>query len=390
MASLFLRPRARWFHGHPWVLSHEVDHLTGEPQTGDIVSVKDKKNRPLGTAIFNPQSQIIGRRISRRKEKLNHDFFRRRISRALQWRESLPEIDNKLCRLIWSEADFLPGVILDSYQNVLVLQTLTAAMAQHQQEIVDVLVELLEPQAIIGRNDAPVRKAEGLPMVRELLYGSEPEPFVVTHGNLALEVDLSAGQKTGLYLDQLDNWNQLAPYTKNKRVLDLFCNQGGFALTAAQAGANKVLGVDISKEATAKASANATRNQLSQCEFVTANCFDFLSSLAEEPNWDVIVLDPPSFAPRKNKVQDALRGYKDLHLRAFKHLRPGGILASYSCSHHIQQNLFLEMIASAANDAKTSIRKLDIAPQRRDHPVDPLMPESEYLRGFLFQVVGSF
>lgn len=391
MSSVFVRPRARLFRGHPWVLRHEVDHVTGEPRKGSLVTLKDKKNRILGTAIYNPESQIVARRISHRKERLDLDFFRRRLRRAAGWREKLPEIDPKLCRLVWSEADGLPGVIVDRYGEVLVLQQLTAAMDQAGAALVEALVEVFRPAAIIARNDAPVRRAEGLELVREVVHGAEPEPFEVDHRGLKLRVDLRAGQKTGLYLDQLDNWEQLAAHAAGKRVLDLFCNQGGFGLRAAQAGASAVLGVDISEDAVAAAAANAERNGLTdRCRFQSANCFDFLTGLEPELAWDIVVLDPPSFAPRKDKVAAALRGYKDLHLRVLRHLRPGGILATYSCSHHIDHDTFLEMIRDAAHDAKTGLRLLAAAPQRRDHPVDPLMPESEYLRGFLFEVVGGY
>ena len=256
MPSLIVQPRARIFHGHVWVYGPEIQKRLGEPKPGDVVNLQDVRGKPLGSAIYNPKSQITARLFSYRRQDLDLDFFTRRIERAMNVREAAG-VDMKLCRLVWSESDGLPGVVVDRYGDFLVLQTLTLAMAQRQELIVQALNDLLQPRGIVQRNEGAVRLAEGLDQVKGVISGETPEPFVVRHEGSAFHADLIEGQKTGLYLDQLDNYQTVAKMAHGRRVLDCFSNQGGFAQAAALAGAEEVTAVDISESAIALAQKNA-------------------------------------------------------------------------------------------------------------------------------------
>lgn len=385
MAGLIISPRARIFHGHDWIYSTEIKKTFGNPQAGDIITLKDFRDRPLGSAIYNPQSQIVARRFSRRRQEMDLEFFERRISQALAYRKSLP-LDENLCRMVWSESDGIPGLIVDRYGSCLVVQTLTLATSLRRELIKEALIKVLNPSTIILRNDSPVCKAEGIENEIVILHGESPAPFEVTHGGIVFEIDLLDGQKTGLYLDQLQSHTELAAYAKDKKVLDCFTNQGGFALACAKAGAAAVTAVDTSATAIAAVNKNAARNEL-QVEAIEANVFDFLKTA--EPVYDLIVLDPPSFTRNKKTLHDAMRGYKEIHLRALKLLEKGGILSTYCCSHHASRELFFQNIAEAANDAKKTLRLVATHGQRADHPILLHMPETEYLKGFTFEVIGT-
>ena len=385
MAGLIIAPRARIFHGHDWVYATEVKKTFGDPQPGDVITLKDFRDRPLGTAIYNPQSQIIARRFSRRRQDLDLEFFTRRIRQAHSYRQSLT-IDAKLCRVVWSESDGIPGLIVDRYGDHLVMQTLTLAMDQRKDIIKQALIDVLAPQSIVLRNDSPIRRAEGMELEVTLSHGQNPGAFAESVDGIEYEVDLLDGQKTGLYLDQLQAHQELARFASGKRVLDCFTNQGGFALACAKAGAASVTAVDISASACESARINAKRNDVS-IDVIEANVFDFLKEA--QPQYDLIVLDPPSFTRNKKTLSDAMRGYKEIHLRALKLLEKGGILSTYCCSHHASRGLFLENIAEAANDAKKSLRLIATHTQRADHPVMLHLPETEYLKGFTFEVVGT-
>lgn len=390
MASLIIRPRARIFHGHDWVYQTEIERTIGDPEPGTVVTLKDRRQRPLGTAIYNPQSVICARRISRRRESLDLDFFARRLRRARNLRESLG-IDLSLCRLVWSEADGLPGVVIDLYGPHAVIQTNTLAMDLARETIASALASEIGVKTVIERNDSPSRKSEGLPMRSGLLIGSDPGPVAIRPGGIEYHLNLLDGQKTGFYLDQVDNFEVVANLAKGARVLDCFCNQGGFALACAKAGAASVHGIDISTEAIEAARANATRNGL-QATFEVANAFDTLRTLADsgEHRYDLIILDPPPFARARKNANEALRGYKEIHLRALKILAPGGILATYCCSHHITAEEYLAMAVDAAVDAKKTLRLAARHSQRADHPILPSIPETEYLKGFLFQSIAAW
>lgn len=390
MAGIVVKPRARIFHGHEWIYSSEIRKVFGNPQPGDVVSIKDYKDRPLGSGMYNPQSQIVVRRFSRRKQELSREFFVRRIQRAADYRKQLP-IDPDYCRLVWSESDGLPGVIVDRYGDSLVLQTVTLGMDLRKGELVEALGEVFPDAAgIIERNDTPMRTAEGLSPEVSVLAGATPEPVKMEWNGIHFTIDLLGGQKTGLYMDQLDNYAIVGAGAAGRRVLDCFCNQGGFAQACVGGGASHVVAVDVSEDAIAQCRANAERGGIG-IEAVEENAFHYLKrTQAEGVTFDLIILDPPSFTRNKRSLNDAVRGYKEIHLRALRMLEPGGSLVTFSCSHHLGHEAFLQVIADAAVDARRTLRRTASHPQRRDHPIMATIPETEYLRGFSFEVMGSW
>lgn len=382
-----VKPRARIYHGHDWVYGTDVRKIFGEPQPGDVVSLKDYKDRPLGSAIYNPKSQIVARRFSRRKQDLDLDFFKRRIERADEVRRRMGFDD--VYRVVWSESDGLPGVIVDRYANQFAFQTQTMAMDQRKDFLVEAIRDRFDPTCIIERNESPVRAAEGLEPRQEIAFG-EPEPTRLQIGNVSFLADLWEGQKTGLYLDQLDNYQSVGKFAEGLRVLDCFSNQGGFALECAKSGAAEVTAVDSSEPALETARENAKAAGL-EVRFEPRNVFDFLKE--QESNgvkYDLIILDPPSFTRNRKSLKDALRGYKEIHLRALKMLEPGGKLATFCCSHHVSAGNFMDVIRDASVDAKRTLRHLESYTQRRDHPVIATIPESEYLRGYSFEVIPAW
>ncbi len=400
MGGLVVKPRARIFHGHDWVFSGEVLKVFGQPADGDVISLKDGRDRLLGSAIYNSKSQIVARRFSRRKQDLDLDFFQRRIAQAIEYR-ARRGIDPRLCRLVWSESDGIPGVIVDRYGDHLVLQTLTLAMDQRKDLIVRALqgsasFQLADPHdaswklalpSIIERNDAPVRRAEGMELITGVLSGEAPGEVGIEVAGLELQIDLLHSQKTGFYLDQLPNYALLAPHAAGRRVLDCFTSQGGFALACAREGATEVIGVEAGAESIRAAEQNATRNQLT-VRWVTQDVFQFLRGVEKAgEQFDLIILDPPSFTRTKGGLRDALRGYHELHVRAFKLLSPNGLLATFSCSHHVGAEIFEKMIADALVDARRSARRLRRYEQALDHPVLPTLPETEYFRGLLLEMM---
>ena len=385
MAGLIIAPRARIFHGHEWVYATEIRKSFGDPQPGDVVTLKDFRDRPLGSAIYNPLSQIVARRFSRRRQDLDLDFFIRRIRQAIEFRQR-SGIDETLARLVWSESDGIPGLIVDRYGDYLSVQTLTLAIDLRKELIRDALVELLAPKSIVLRNDSPFRKAEGMEPGIEMLYGENPGSFVVRANDIDFAIDLFDGQKTGLYLDQLQSHAEIAKLAKGKRVLDCFTNQGGFALACAKAGAAHVTAVDVSATACEAARHNAKLNGL-DIEVLEHNVFDFLKHA--KPEYDLIILDPPSFTRNKKTLMDAMRGYKEIHLRSLKLLDKGGILSTFCCSHHASRELFLDNLAEASVDAKKSLRLIGEHSQRADHPVLITLPETGYLKGFTVEVIAT-
>lgn len=391
MAGLIIAPKARIFHGHDWVYGTEVRHVFGNPQPGDVVLLKDQKDRYLGSAMYNPYSQIVARRFSRRKQDLDREFFIRRISQAIALRErDLPQ--EEMMRIVWSESDGLPGLIIDRYKDVYVMQTLTIAMHQRIGLIRDILVDLVEPRSIIVRNDSPMLQAEGIEPDVYVAHGGDPAPFEAQGRGIKFMIDMDTGQKTGLYLDQLSNYQEVAQLAKGRRVLDCFCNQGGFALACAKAGAASVTAVDISEEAIESVRRNAELNGV-QIEAIAENAFDFLKRESDlvrkggEPKWDLIILDPPSFTRSKKNLTGALRGYKEIHLRAMQMLPLGGILSTFCCSHHVSDAIFKQAIADAAVDGHCTLRLKKTHGHSPDHPVLLNLPETEYLKGMTYEMV---
>jgi 23S rRNA (cytosine1962-C5)-methyltransferase len=393
MAGIVVKPRARILHGHDWVFSSEVLKVFGNPADGDVISLKDGKDHLIGSALYNSKSQIVARRFSRRKQDLDLDFFRRRIAQAAEYR-TRRGVDPQLCRVVWSESDGLPGVVIDRYGEHFVLQTLTLAMDMRKELIAHAVIELFGAKNIIERNDAPIRCAEGLELRTGVLEGPAPPGPILIEINgtpqrtsLQLEVDLLHGQKTGFYLDQRENYEIVARNAQGRRVLDCFTNQAAFALACAHAGATEVTGVEANSESIAVAQKNAQRNHL-QVELKEQDVFQFLREAGKaEAQYDLIVLDPPSFTKTKAGLRDAMRGYRDLHVRAFKLLSRDGVLATFSCSHHVSENAFAHMITNALVDARRSARRLRRFEQAPDHPVLPTLPETEYFKGVLLEMM---
>src|SRR5437016_2467231 len=398
MAGIVVKPRARILHGHDWVFSSEVLKVFGNPADGDVISLKDGRDRLIGSAIYNSKSQIVARRFSRQRQDLDLDFFKRRIAQASEYRDRR-NIDPKLRRVVWSESDGLPGVILDRYGDYFVLQTLTLAMDMRKDLIVKAIVDLFGSATIIERDDSPARKAEGLELRTGILEGPAPPatpkpfreggsgPIQIEIDGVTFEVDLLHAQKTGFYLDQAANYDVVANFARDRRVLDCFANQGAFALACGRAGATDVAAIEENSENVEAGKKNTERNGL-KVRWIEQDVFAFLRGAEKaEAEYDLIILDPPSFTKTKSGLRDALRGYHELHLRAFKLLSKNGLLATFSCSHHVNEAAFAQTIADALVDARRSARKLRKFEQALDHPVLPTIPETEYFKGVLLEMM---
>lgn len=373
--------RSRCLTGHPWVFANEVEALPAAEHDGEVIEGRDRTGRLMGTGIYNSRSQIVWRRLSRDRVALDAAYLRGALERAIARRTA-----EGARRLVWSESDDLPGVVVDQFGDTLVVQIQTLAMEKRSALIGDLLAELLQPAEIIFRNDGPIRRLEGLQLEVHTRSGKAWEPRWVGIEGFDYWLDLQGGQKTGFYLDQRKQHGAVAKYCGGARVLDAFCNQGSFALHAARAGAAEVVGLDSAEDAVAAARRNAEKNGVTAtCEFAVANVFDWFNApeRAVDPLWDVIVLDPPPFAKSKSALEGALRGYKEINLRAVKRLVPGGILATYTCSHHMQDAELRQVLAEVSADARRKLRVIEWAHQPADHPVMLTMPESEYLRGYI-------
>ena len=412
MAGIVVKPRARILHGHDWVFSSEVLKVFGKAADGEIISLKDGKDHLIGSAIYNSKSQIVARRFSRRKQDLDLDFFKRRIAQAAEYRVRRG-VDPRLCRIVWSESDGLPGLIIDRYEDYFVMQTLTLAMDMRKELIADAIEQCsasFQPasapsassprddsvrsadqnhalRCIIERNDAPVRRVEGLELRSGILRGNAPLQFEIEIGGIKFGVDLLRGQKTGFYLDQKQNYGIVAGHARDRRVLDCFTNQGAFALVCARAGATKVTAVEENSENISAGKRNTARNELN-VDWMQEDVFQFLRGAEKAgAQYDLIVLDPPSFTKTKSGLRDALRGYRELHMRAFKLLSKDGLLATFSCSHHVSDTAFSQTITDALVDARRSARRLRRFEQATDHPVLPTIPETEYFKGLLLEMM---
>src|SRR5437588_3514175 len=388
MAGIVVKPRARILHGHDSVFASEVLKIFGKPSDGDVISLKDGRDKLIGSASYNSKSQIVARRVSRQRQDLDLDFFKRRIAQASEYRDRR-KIDPKLRRIVWSESDGLPGVIIDRYGDYFVLQTLALAMDLRKDLIVKSMVDLFGDKiTIIQRNDSPVRKAEGLELITGALKGPAPSgPITIEIAGLKFAVDLLHGQKTGFYLDQAANYWPVARFAPGRRVLDCFANQGGFALACARAGATDVAAVEENVDNIATGKQNAVLNAVN-VRWIEQDVFVFLRGAEKaSAQYDLIVLDPPSFTKTKSGLGDAMRGYRELHLRAFKLLSKDGLLVTFSCSHHVSEAAFNQSIAEALVDARRSARKLRRFEQALDHPALPTIPETEYFKGVLLEMM---
>jgi len=380
--------------GHPWIYHGEILRLTAPVADGDLVQVKDHRQRLLGTGLFNSRSKINIRVLSPDRLSVDEKFFEDRIRAALAVRlRHLPGASS--FRVVNAESDFLSGLIVDKYEDVLVVQISALGMDRRKELVVAALQKIFSPRAILERSDVASRKFEGLAEANGVLAGEPTDKISVNLNGLKFETDLAAGHKTGLYLDQQANYQAVAPFAQGGQVLDCFSFLGGFGLHAARAGAARVWLLDQSAEAVDAAQRNAATNGLvDKCAFEAVNVFDWLKTNTAVkpherviPRFDLIILDPPSFTRNRASVPDALRGYKEIHLRALKLLKLGGTLATFCCSHHVGTDLFLDSVLSAAYDTRHILRRVATYAQSPDHPVIPMIPETEYLKGFAFEKV---
>ena len=396
LPTVLLRPGEadRIVGGHPWIYAGSVLRLTHAAADGSLVQVKDHRQRFLGVGFYNSKSKIMVRLLAPERVTVDAAFFEERIRAALAVRRKhLPNASS--FRVVNAESDFLSGLIVDKYADVLVVQTSALGMDQRKAMIVEALQKIFSPRCIMERNDSAFRKFEGLADANGILSGTLSGPVAIELNGLKFGVDILAGHKTGLYLDQQVNYREVAALAKGAQVLDCFSFLGGFGLHAARAGAARVHFLDQSADAIEVSKRNAAANGLSEvCSFEAVNVFDWLKSHTAVkphekviPRFDLIVLDPPSFTRSRSSVPDAMRGYKEIHLRALKLLKPGGTLATFCCSHHVDAVMFEAVILDAAFDALRTLRRVAIYSQSPDHPVLPAVPETEYLKGFAFEVV---
>lgn len=397
LPTVILRPgdADRLVAGHPWVYEGSVARLTQPAQDGDVVQVKDSRNRFIGIGFFNSKSKLRVRLLDTTRSKIDAAWFATRLRSALELRKRrLPGATSY--RVVNAESDFLSGLIVDRYEDHVVFQLSSLGMDKRKEIILDLLQKLLDPKAIVERSDIPSRKFEGLDQSKGVLRGQTDGQVVASLNGVRIAVDVLQGHKTGYYLDQQLNYDLVSRFAKGANVLDAFCFLGGFALHAARAGATHVHGLDQSEDAVKAATDNAARNGVSdRCTFETANVFDWFKAKTTPapneriiPKYDLIILDPPSFTRNRESVPDALRGYKEIHLRALKLLRPGGVLATFCCSHHVDAATYQAVITEAAGDAHRTLRKIETYSQSPDHPIITSIPETEYLKGFAFEAVS--
>ncbi len=411
--------------GHPWIYHGEILRVTQPPADGGLVQVKDHRQRLIGTGFFNSRSKIVVRVLSPERVEVDEKFFEERIRAALAVRQKhLPGATS--FRVVNAEGDFLSGLIVDKYEDALVVQISSLGMDQRKALIAAALEKIFSPRAILERSDMASRKFEGLAEANGILAGefgaqtanldcadvsapsstrhvassesgdvSPQSKIVVNLNGLKFETDLVGGHKTGLYLDQQANYLAVSQFAEGGQVLDCFSFLGGFGLHAARAGAAHVHLLDQSADAIEASKRNAAANGLAEkCSFEAINVFDWLKANTAVkpherviPRFDLIILDPPSFTRNRASVPDALRGYKEIHLRALKLLRPGGVLATFCCSHHVSAELFQDTLLSAAFDTRKILRRVETYAQSPDHPIIPMIPETEYLKGFAFEMV---
>jgi 23S rRNA (cytosine1962-C5)-methyltransferase len=395
LPTIILRPGTadRVIAGHPWIYAGSVLRLTSPAADGALVQIKDHRQRFLGVGFYNSKSKIQVRVIAPERVEVNTAFFVERIRAALAERQRhLPRAAS--FRVVNAESDFLSGLIVDKYGDVLVVQISSLGMDQRKALIVEALQGIFSPRAIVERSEASFRKFEGLAESNGLLGGALDGPVQIDMNGLKFDVDILGGHKTGLYLDQQQNYQKVADLSRGGQVLDCFSFLGGFALHCARAGAAHVHGIDQSEEAVATAGRLALANGLdARCSFEAANVFDWLKARTAVqpherviPKFDAIILDPPSFTRTRAAIGDAMRGYKEIHLRALKLLKPGGTLATFCCSHHVDAVMFQAIILEAAFDARRILRRVATFSQSPDHPILPAVPETEYLKGFAFEV----
>ncbi len=370
--------------GHPWVFSNELESMPGEIAPGDLVDVIDHAGRFIGRGYINPHTLIAVRILSRTREDIDAAFFKKRIAAARALRTTLGFGDSY--RAVFSEADGLPGLIVDKYADVLVAQTVTAGIDRLRDTIIAALKEEFQPRAIVLRNDTSLRTLEGLAQEKSVVYSTIQGSIIIEESGIKYAVDVLEGQKTGFFFDQRENRKALDGLIQGRRTLDCFCYIGAWSLNAARFGASEVIGIDASHKAVEQAAENAALNNLG-ARFIAADVFEELRSYEKQhERFGCIILDPPAFVKSRSKVREALRGYKEINLRAMKLLEPGGILVTCSCSHHVDQGLFREMLIDATYSAGREIKLLEMRSQSRDHPILLAARETEYLKCAILMV----
>ncbi len=386
---MVLRPGrdVRIRQGHLWVFRTEIAAIEGEPADGDVVAVVNARGRVLGAGFLNRQSLITVRLLTEGDRDVDEALLRSRLERALAFRQKVVS-GTTAYRLVYGEGDLLPGLIVDRYADVLVMQTLTLGMDRRKALLADLLRDLVGPRAIYERNDPAVRRLEGLPRQAGWIAGGGATEVEVEEDGARFVVDIARGQKTGFFLDQRENRVHVAGMAPGGEVLDCFAYTGAWGIHAARRGAARVTGVEISEEAVALATRNAALNDVAdRCQFTCGNAFDELRRLAQAgARFDMVVLDPPAFVKTREALASGLAGYKEVNLRAFKMVRPGGWVVTCSCSYHVDERQFLSTVLEAARDARRDVRLVESRSQARDHPVHLAMPETRYLKCLILEV----
>ncbi|MBM3262018.1 MAG: class I SAM-dependent rRNA methyltransferase [candidate division Zixibacteria bacterium] len=389
MAALVFKPgqENRLLSGHPWIYKTEIEEIKGRFDEGDVVELLDARKRFLGVGYINTRSQITARLLTTARRSVNREFFRERLEAAAAMRQKVV-VDTNAFRLVYSESDLLPGLIVDRYGDYLAVQFLTLGMERWKELILDLLETLFRPTGIVERSDVTVRAHEGLPMTSGIVRGTCPEQVTIRESGIAYRVDVIGGHKTGFFLDQRENRAVVRRLADGARVLDGCCHTGGFSLAAAAGGAAEVIGVDNAADALDMARQNAALNGMAdRCRFEEGNIFDLLRAYQQEPPFDLVILDPPAFTRGKSSLPGATRGYKDINLNAMRLLKPGGFLITCSCSYHMTDDLFRDVLLQAASDVHRTARVLEFRGQAPDHPTLLAAPETHYLKCVVLQIL---
>jgi 23S rRNA (cytosine1962-C5)-methyltransferase len=390
MSKVYLNKKisARIANGHPWIFANEVSKTDAGIAPGEIVEVYSHDDKFVGRGYINPQSQILVRLLTRNKDEVvNEPFFFGRIQAAWQYRQKIGYVEN--CRLIFGEADFMPALIIDKFNDYLVIQTLALGMDVWKPAIVNALQSIFHPKGIYERNDVPVRELEGLEQKKGFLSDPFDTNIIINENGLRFHVDIANGQKTGYFLDQQDNRRAIQHIVKDGEVLGAFTYTGTFEIHAAFYGAKSVTGLDISENAVAQAARNAALNGLDKiCSFQTVNAFDVLKLWVKEGRqYDVVMLDPPAFTKSRENIQKAITGYKEINLRGMRLIRPGGFLVTSSCTNLVSPEMFLETVYMAAKDARRKLRQVTFKSQSSDHPIIWGIENTNYLKFLIVQVL---
>jgi 23S rRNA (cytosine1962-C5)-methyltransferase len=374
-------------YGHPWIFRSDIDTVEGSYYPGDIVDIYSSRNKFLGRGFINMRSQIAIRIMTYEHEEIDYAFLYKRIQNAWEYRKKVA--DPQSCRVVFAESDFLPALVVDKFAGILVIQTTALGMEKFKFQIVDILNDVIKPDGIFERNDIHVRELEGMEQKKGFLSNEFNTRVEMKENGIKFIVDVENGQKTGFFLDQKENRAALKPFVQNAKVLDCFSHTGSFALHAAGYGASDVLGIDISGHAVEFALENAKLNGMENiCRFEAANTFDRLREYDDAgERFDVIILDPPAFTKTKSAIEGAIRGYKEINLRAMKIINSGGFLITCSCSHHIDSEMFLDIVYNAAIDSRRKVRLVEYRSQAKDHPVLLAAEETEYLKCAILQIV---